>query len=69
MLTAIIDWSLKNRPLVLFAFALLAAGGVWAVRNLPIDAFPDTTPVQIQINTAAPALAQYSEIPRSDAVI
>src|SRR5438874_13083987 len=56
MLTAIIDWSLKNRLLVLFAFALLAVGGVWAVRNLPIDAFPDTTPVQIQVNTAAPAL-------------
>jgi cobalt-zinc-cadmium resistance protein CzcA len=56
MLTAIIDWSLKNRLLVLFAFALLAAGGVWAVRNLPIDAFPDTTPVQIQVNTQAPAL-------------
>src|SRR5262245_8058569 len=56
MLTTIIDWSLKNRLLVLFAFALVAAGGVWAVRNLPIDAFPDTTPVQIQVNTAAPAL-------------
>jgi cobalt-zinc-cadmium resistance protein CzcA len=57
MLIAIIEWSLKNRLLVLFAFALLAAGGAWAVRNLAIDAFPDTTPVQIQINTATPALA------------
>ena len=57
MLTAIIDWSLNNRLLVLFAFALLAAAGVWAVLSLPIDAFPDTTPVQIQINTAAPTLS------------
>ena len=57
MLTAIIDWSLKNRLVVLFAFALLSTGGLWAVRELPIDAFPDTTPVQIQVNTAAPALA------------
>src|SRR6266436_6451606 len=57
MLTAIIDWSLKNRLVVLFTFALLAAGGLMAVRELPIDAFPDTTPVQIQINTAAPALS------------
>ncbi len=57
MLTAIIDWSLKNRLLVLFAFALVTAGGLWAVWSLPIDAFPDTTPVQIQINTATPALS------------
>lgn len=57
MLTAIIDWSLKNRLVVLFAFALLFACGLWAVRELPIDAFPDTTPVQIQINTAAPSLS------------
>ena len=57
MLTAIIDWSLNNRLVVLFAFALVFAGGLWAVRDLPIDAFPDTTPVQIQINTAAPSLA------------
>lgn len=57
MLTWIIDWSLRNRLVVLFAFALLAAGGLLAVRDLPIDAFPDTTPVQIQINTAAPSLA------------
>src|SRR6266478_401590 len=57
MLTWIIDWSLKNRLVVLFAFALLAAGGLMAVRNLPIDAFPDTTPAQIQINTAAPSLS------------
>ncbi|HEY2910133.1 MAG TPA: CusA/CzcA family heavy metal efflux RND transporter, partial [Gemmataceae bacterium] len=57
MLTAIIDWSLQNRLVVLFAFALLFACGLWAVRELPIDAFPDTTPVQIQINTAAPSLS------------
>ncbi|HEY3789704.1 MAG TPA: efflux RND transporter permease subunit, partial [Urbifossiella sp.] len=57
MLTAIVDWSLRNRIVVLFAFALLFAGGLWAVRDLPMDAFPDTTPVQIQINTAAPSLS------------
>src|SRR6185437_4999968 len=57
MLSALIDWSLKNRLVVLFAFALIFACGLWAVRELPIDAFPDTTPVQIQINTAAPSLS------------
>jgi cobalt-zinc-cadmium resistance protein CzcA len=31
--------------------------GRLAFRRLPIDAFPDTTPVQVQVNTVAPALA------------
>ena len=57
MLTAIIDWSLHNRLVVLFGFALLTACGLWAAQDLPIDAFPDTTPVQIQVNTSSPALA------------
>src|SRR5262245_64903893 len=57
MLTAIIDWSLKNRLLVLAGAALLAGLGAWSLADLPIDAFPDTTPVQVQINTVAPGLA------------
>ena len=56
MLTAIIDWSLHNRLVVIFGFLVISFGGIMAVRSLPIDAFPDTTPVQVQINTAAPAL-------------
>ncbi|MDW8343650.1 MAG: efflux RND transporter permease subunit, partial [Verrucomicrobiae bacterium] len=56
MLNQVIDFSLKNRLLVcLLAMALVVVGG-WAVVRLPIDAFPDTTPVQVQINTTAPAL-------------
>jgi len=35
----------------------LAAGGAVSLAHLDIDAFPDTTPVQIQVNTVAPALA------------
>src|SRR6516225_9630261 len=57
MLSAILKWSLHNRLLVLVAWAGLIAAGVLALRVLPIDAFPDTTPVQVQINTAAPALS------------
>jgi cobalt-zinc-cadmium resistance protein CzcA len=56
MLNWIIDFSLKNRLLVcLLAVALVIIGGR-ALSRLPIDAFPDTTPVQVQINTTAPAL-------------
>ncbi|MBY0524439.1 MAG: CusA/CzcA family heavy metal efflux RND transporter [Gemmataceae bacterium] len=56
MLNAIIDWSLRNRFLVLlgaFGFIVL---GVFALTQIAIDAFPDITPVQVQINTVAPAL-------------
>src|SRR6185436_4405259 len=35
----------------------LAGMGVVAFLRLPIDAFPDTTPVQVQVNTVAPALS------------
>src|SRR5687768_515353 len=56
MLTWTIDWSLRHRFLVLLATGAIALAGVLAFRSLPLDAFPDTTPVQIQVNTVAPAL-------------
>ncbi|HUY91708.1 MAG TPA: CusA/CzcA family heavy metal efflux RND transporter [Pirellulales bacterium] len=56
MLYALIDFSLKNRFVVLLGAALLAALGVRAAIQLPLDAFPDTTPNQVQINAVAPAL-------------
>ncbi len=56
MLNWIIDFSLKNRVLVcVLAVALVVIGGR-ALSLLPIDAFPDTTPVQVQINTTASSL-------------
>jgi heavy metal efflux system protein len=56
MLNWIIQASLKNRLLVgVLALALVVVGGR-TLSVLPIDAFPDTTPVQVQINTTAAAL-------------
>jgi cobalt-zinc-cadmium resistance protein CzcA len=56
MLNWIITFSLKNRLLVcVLAAALIVIGGR-SLSVLPIDAFPDTTPVQVQINTTAAAL-------------
>src|SRR5438094_7567257 len=43
--------------MVLFAAVALLAGGLWSALNLPIDAVPDITGVQVQINTEVPALA------------
>ncbi|HKK17651.1 MAG TPA: efflux RND transporter permease subunit, partial [Opitutales bacterium] len=56
MLHKLIDFSLKNRLLVLVLAGVLTLAGIWRLTMLPIDAFPDTTPVQVQINTVAPAL-------------
>src|SRR5712671_536574 len=56
MLSWIIDTSLRHRFAVIVAALALAAGGVLSMRYLDLDAFPDTTPVQVQINTVAPAL-------------
>ena len=57
MLDGLIRFSLKNRFAVLLAAAILVAVGVRAAIRLPLDAFPDTTPVQVQVNTNAPELA------------
>ena len=56
-LNRVIDFSLHNRMVVLLGVAAASVAGVVALRNLDIDAFPDTTPVQVQVNTIAPALA------------
>jgi cobalt-zinc-cadmium resistance protein CzcA len=57
MLTALIDLCLRHRPVVLLATAALALLGLSSLRRLPFDAFPDTTPVQVQVNTADPTLS------------
>ena len=57
MLNALIDFSLKNRFVVLLLAGLLIVVGVRSATRLPLDAFPDTTPVQVQINTVAPELS------------
>ena len=56
MLNWIINFSLNNRLLVcILTLGLVFIGGR-SLSLLPIDAFPDTTPVQVQINTTAAAL-------------
>ena len=56
MLGRLIALSLQHRFAVLALTAAMAALGAWSLRGLPIDAFPDTTPTQVQVNTVAPAL-------------
>ena len=54
---SIIAFALKNRLLVLALTGLLVGVGLWSMFRLPIDAVPDVTNVQVQINTNAPALS------------
>lgn len=56
MFEAVVEFSLRNRLLVAIFFVIVIGGGAWTLLRLPVDAFPDTTPVQVQINTTAPAL-------------
>ena len=56
MLDKIIRLSIRNRFLVFVFAGLLIAGGLNALRKLPIDAVPDVTNVQVQILTKSPAL-------------
>ncbi|MDH3997727.1 MAG: CusA/CzcA family heavy metal efflux RND transporter [Desulfuromonadales bacterium] len=56
MLEKLIAVALRNRLVVTLAFAVAFAAGLWSLLSLPVDAFPDTTPVQVQINTTAPSL-------------
>lgn len=57
MLTRILDWSLRNRFIVILGWGALVVAGILSALRLPIDAFPDTTPVQVQINATASALS------------
>jgi Cu(I)/Ag(I) efflux system membrane protein CusA/SilA len=53
----IIRASVRNRGLVLLAAAFLAAWGIWALRNTPVDALPDLSDVQVIIRTTYPGQA------------
>jgi cobalt-zinc-cadmium resistance protein CzcA len=57
VLNWIIEVSLRNRLVVCLLSAVMIVMGVIALSRLPIDAFPDTTPVQVQVNTVAPSLS------------
>lgn len=57
MINAIIERALAQRFIVLLAAAGLLAFGIWSMFQLPLDAFPDVTNVQVQVNTQAPGLA------------
>lgn len=54
MIDAIVRLSIERRFFVLSLIAVLIGMGIWSYQRLPIDAVPDITNVQVQINTHAP---------------
>lgn len=54
MIDAILAFAIRQRWLVMVAVLSMAALGAWNFTRLPIDAVPDITNVQVQINTTAP---------------
>jgi len=57
MLNRLVEASLRYKFLVLIAFGVVAFLGWRAVVTVPIDAFPDVTPAQVNIYTESPGLA------------
>ncbi|GMU76945.1 MAG: hypothetical protein AMXMBFR45_24360 [Gammaproteobacteria bacterium] len=53
MIDALLRFSIARRWVVMFLVLVAAAAGVWSYQRLPIDAVPDITNVQVQINTQA----------------
>ncbi len=57
MIDAILEWSIRNRAIVLTLSALLAGWSLYAVRHTPVDAIPDLSDVQVIIKTPYPGQA------------
>ncbi len=57
MINALIRFSIAQKLVVLLLVAIMAAAGAYSLINLPIDAVPDVTNVQVQVLTSAPSLA------------
>lgn len=57
MIGRLVTFSVERRWLVLLLTCLAALAGVFALERLPIDAVPDITPNQVQVNVLAPSLS------------
>jgi heavy metal efflux system protein len=57
MINSILEFALRQRAFVFLAAAGLLGAGLWSALHLPIDAVPDITGIQVQLNTEVQALA------------
>ncbi|MBA5875979.1 MAG: CusA/CzcA family heavy metal efflux RND transporter [Nitrospira sp. CR1.2] len=57
MISSLLEFSLRQRILILGLACLCAVAGLFAFQSIPIDAYPDVTNVQVQVLTEAPGLS------------
>ncbi len=57
MIAHVIDWSIRNRMLVMLLTVMLTGWGIYAVKQTPLDAIPDLSDVQVIIKTTYPGQA------------
>ncbi len=57
MIRKIIEFSIRDRLLILIATAIIAAAGLWTLKNTPLDAIPDLSDVQVIVFTRYPGQA------------
>ena len=57
MIAALIRWSVENRILVIIAALIVAALGIYSVKETPVDALPDLSDVQVIVKTSYPGQA------------
>ena len=57
MVKALINWSLQNRFMVILLTVIVTGWGIYAVKNIPLDAIPDLSDVQVIIKTTYPGQA------------
>jgi cobalt-zinc-cadmium resistance protein CzcA len=57
MIEKLIAWAVRRRATVMILVAILIGAGIWSLRTLRVDAFPDLTDVQVQVLVEAPGLS------------
>ena len=57
MIASLLEFSLRQRILIIGLTCLCAVAGIAAFQSIPIDAYPDVTNVQVQVLTEAPGLS------------
>ncbi|HAD04118.1 MAG TPA: hypothetical protein DCF93_05585, partial [Desulfuromonas sp.] len=57
MLEHIIAWSIRNKFMVVLVTAFLVIGGIYSLKNTPLDAIPDLSDVQVIVFTEYPGQA------------
>ena len=57
MIDKVLEFAVRQRVVVMMGAIALLLGGLWSASKLPMDAIPDITGVQVQVNATVPALA------------